>query len=138
MIIILDSCLLLIVLKAQIAHSGAINGTAIDLVNKNVVSGDDKGVLNFWQFNPPKLIARMKLPSGVTMFRLDRLNSLLAVALDNGELGVVDILRRQLARHFKMAHSSDAAVTALEISRDGKWLLSTDNKNYLKVFVFYF
>jgi len=60
------------------------------------------------------------------------LNSLLAVALANGELLVVDVLCRRIARRFKDAHTG-AGITVLEFSPDGRWLVSADDYNVLKI-----
>uniref|UniRef100_A0A915E894 Small-subunit processome Utp21 domain-containing protein n=1 Tax=Ditylenchus dipsaci TaxID=166011 RepID=A0A915E894_9BILA len=114
------------------AHSSSITGLALDIMNENLVSGSSDGSIHFWSFNPPKLISRMLVASGVSKFCLDRYNSLLAVALENGELAIVDILCRRVARIFKNAHNG-CKLTALEFSPDGRWLVSADDRCVLKV-----
>jgi len=104
----------------------------MDLVNRNVVSGSADGYIHFWTFNPPKIFSRINVGVSIVKFRLDALNSLLAVALANGELLVVDVLCRRIARRFKDAHAG-ARVTVLEFSPDGRWLVSADDYSVLKV-----
>lgn len=58
-------------------------------------------------------------------------NSLLAVAVQNGSIGIVDVLCRRTARIMSDAHK--ASITALEFSPDGRWLLSADEDGLIKV-----
>jgi len=77
------------------AHDSLVAGIALDILNRNVVTGSADGKIYFWKFgNPSILRSIMKVASGVQLFRLDLLNSLLAVGLANGEVGIVDILCR--------------------------------------------
>lgn len=109
----------------------------MDLVNRNMITGSSDGFLHFWSFKETRLLSRsQKLAAGVTKFRLSRFNGLLAVALSNGEILIVDILCRRIARHFKKAHN-DAQITVLEFSPDGKWLVSADSNCLLKVIILY-
>ena len=109
-----------------------MTGIVLDITNENMVSGSADGSVHFWSFNPPKLLSRLRIASGVGRFQLDRYNSLLAIALYNGELAVVDILCRRVVRQFKTAHIG-YTVTALAFSSDGKWLVSADSNCMLKV-----
>lgn len=69
----------------------------LDLFNRNVVTGAADGTIHFWQFRqPPTLYSKIRVTAGVRLFRMDLQNSLLAVGLENGELGVVDILCRYI------------------------------------------
>uniref|UniRef100_A0A914ME02 Small-subunit processome Utp21 domain-containing protein n=1 Tax=Meloidogyne incognita TaxID=6306 RepID=A0A914ME02_MELIC len=120
------------------AHDSLVAGIALDILNRNVVTGSADGKIYFWKFgNPSILRSIMKVASGVQLFRLDLLNSLLAVGLANGEVGIVDILCRKLARRFSHSSCTDwpegSTLTALEFSSDGKWLLSADNQGFVKV-----
>jgi U3 small nucleolar RNA-associated protein 21 len=114
------------------AHGSAITGLVSDLVNRTVVSGCSSGTIAFWSLNPPKLQSRVSVGNGVTHFRLDRNNSLLAVALSNGNLCIVDVLCRQIARRIPNAFMN-ARVTALNFSSDGKWLVGADDKSTIKI-----
>ena len=73
-----------------------------------------------------------QLPAGVKKFKLDRFNSLLAVAAEGGVLAIIDILSGKIARKFLKAHVG-YHVTAMEYSRDGKWLVSADDSGKIKV-----
>ncbi|KAH7729523.1 Utp21 specific WD40 associated domain containing protein [Aphelenchoides avenae] len=108
----------------RFAHSGAVSGVVSDLVNRTVVSGSTDGSVHFWTTNPPRLVARVPVAKGIAGLKLDRNNSLLAVATVNGGISIVDVLSRTMARQIASA-SSDARVniTAMEFSADGKWLV---------------
>lgn len=123
-----------IIFKDYVAHKSAVTGIAMDLVNRNLVSGSIDGDLHFWSFNENRLLSKIqKMEAGITKFRLSRFNALLAVALSNGELFIVDILCRRIARNFKKAHNA-SIITTMEFSSDGKWLVSADSNSMLKVF----
>uniref|UniRef100_A0A914I9A7 Small-subunit processome Utp21 domain-containing protein n=1 Tax=Globodera rostochiensis TaxID=31243 RepID=A0A914I9A7_GLORO len=128
------------------AHDGAVTGLALDLTNRHLVTGSDDGTIQFWHFRSPQqqqqssvpaLGSRLQVQDAVQLFRLDAHNSLLAVGLRGGEVGVLDILCRRIARRF--FHSScidwpqNARLTGLDFSSDGKWLVSADNLGFLKV-----
>ncbi len=103
----------------------------MDLLDHNVVSGSADGYVHFWTFNPPRIYSRIQVGVPIVKFRLDPNNSLLAVGLRSGELLVVDVLCRRVARRFKDAHSG-ANITVLEFSPDGRWLLSADDARMIK------
>lgn len=108
----------------------------MDLVNSNVVSGAADGSLHFWSFNDCGLVSRVKqIGSAVVRFRFCRFNALLAVALEDTDIVIVDILCRRIARRFKNAHGG-AGITVLEFSPNGKWLISADLEGFLKVTFF--
>ncbi|KAL7072309.1 hypothetical protein ACQ4LE_008436 [Meloidogyne hapla] len=120
------------------AHESLVAGIALDILNRNVVTGSADGKIYFWKFGHPAILRSiMKVAAAVHLFRLDLLNSLLAVGLANGEVGVVDILCRKLARRFSHSSCTDwpegTTLTALEFSSDGKWLLSADSQGFVKV-----
>lgn len=105
-----------------------------DLLNRTVVSGSSDGSVHFWTTNPPKLAARVAVASGISGLKLDRNNSLLAVAHCGGDISIVDVLSRKVARHIRNSGSdATVSITALEFSADGKWLVAADNKSTLKV-----
>jgi hypothetical protein len=77
------------------AHKTLVSGIGLDILNRNAVTGAMDGTIHFWEFSQsPKLKAKMRVKAGIEIFKLDLFNSLLAVGLKNGEIGVVDILCR--------------------------------------------
>lgn len=99
------------------------------------VSAEQNGIIRFWDFRNTKLIAEMQLPSHVTRFSMSSNNSLLALGVENGSIGVIDTLCRKLVRVVDGAHRS--SLTALGFSPDGKWLISADDEGFIKVCFFF-
>lgn len=98
------------------------------------VSAEHDGLVRFWDFHSLKLLAELKVPSPIVQFCKSSSNSLLAIGVGNGSIGVVDALCRKVVRIIKGAHKS--SFTALEFSPDGKWLVSADSDGLVKVCFF--
>lgn len=92
-------------------------------------------MIRFWDFRNTKLVAEMQVPSPVIRFCMSGNNSLLALGVGNGSIGVVDTLCRKLVRIINGAHRS--VFTALGFSPDGKWLVSADDEGFIKVRFFF-
>uniref|UniRef100_A0A183EWF3 WD_REPEATS_REGION domain-containing protein n=1 Tax=Gongylonema pulchrum TaxID=637853 RepID=A0A183EWF3_9BILA len=99
--------------------------------HQSAVSAEQDGLLRFWDFRWVKLIAELKVPSPVVQFCMCSTNSLLAIGVGNGSIGIVDVLCRKVVRIFSGAHKSK--LTALDFSPDGKWLVSADEDGLIKV-----
>ncbi|VBB26808.1 unnamed protein product [Acanthocheilonema viteae] len=116
--------------KDQKAHRSAVRGLALDILNRQLVSAEHNGLIRFWDFRSTKLVAEMQVPSPVIRFCMSDNNSLLALGVENGSIGVVDILCRKVVRIVNGAHRS--SFTALGFSPDGKWLVSADDEGLIK------
>lgn len=75
------------------AHSGPIRGVEVDSLNKVVVTGGGDLVIKFWHFKCKGGAFFNKLPvdEPISFFRTATDGSLLAVALEDGSILVVDI-----------------------------------------------
>ncbi|VDK69257.1 unnamed protein product [Litomosoides sigmodontis] len=113
------------------AHQSAVRGLALDILNRQLVSAEQDGLIRFWNFRNMKLIAEMQVPSPVIRFCMSSSNALLALGVGNGSIGVVDILCRKIVRIVNGAHRS--SFTALGFSPDGKWLASADDEGFIKI-----
>ncbi|CAG9540081.1 unnamed protein product [Cercopithifilaria johnstoni] len=113
------------------AHQSAIRGLALDILNRQLVSAEQNGLIRFWNFRNTKLLAEMKVPSPVIRFCMSGNNSLLALGVGNGSIGVIDILCRKVVRIVNGAHRS--SFTSLGFSPDGKWLVSADDEGFIKI-----
>uniref|UniRef100_F1KV81 WD repeat-containing protein 36 n=1 Tax=Ascaris suum TaxID=6253 RepID=F1KV81_ASCSU len=117
--------------KTRTAHSSPVRGITLDPLNKQMISCEETGIIRFWNFSTCKRVAEIRVPSSIVRFRMSSSNSLLAVAVQNGSIGIVDVLCRRTARIMSDAHK--ASITALEFSPDGRWLLSADEDGLIKV-----
>jgi U3 small nucleolar RNA-associated protein 21 len=114
------------------AHPHPVNAVVSDLCTQKLITGASDGLIRFWTIKPTKCFMQCQLPAGVIKFKLDKSNSLLAVAAEGGALVILDALSGKIARKFLKAHVGNT-ITALEYSRDGKWLVSADNGGKIKV-----
>nr|CDP94484.1 Bm13865, isoform b [Brugia malayi] len=117
------------------AHQSIVRGLALDTLNRQLVNDkyfdycslfhtfllvDVKdahdGLIRFWSFRSTNMSGN---------------NSLLALGVGSGSIGVVDTLCRKVVRVVDGAHRS--SLTALGFSPDGKWLISADDEGFIKV-----
>ncbi|VDN57379.1 unnamed protein product [Dracunculus medinensis] len=113
------------------AHRSAVNGLALDFLNKQMVSGEKDGIVRFWDFQSTDLMCEFRVPSPIVHFRMNECNSLLAVAVGVGAIGIIDVLCKRVVRIINNAHKGN--ITAIEFSFDGRWLLSASDDCLLKV-----
>ncbi|VDM39838.1 unnamed protein product [Toxocara canis] len=117
--------------KTQTAHSTPVRGVALDPLNKQLISCEENGIIRFWNFANCKWLAEIRVPSLIVRFEMSPTNSLLAVAVQNGSVGIIDVVCKRTARIMDDAHKE--LITALEFTPDGKWLLSADKDGLIKV-----
>ncbi|KAK6112678.1 Utp21 specific WD40 associated putative domain family protein [Brugia pahangi] len=113
------------------AHQSIVRGLALDTLNRQLVSAEHDGLIRFWSFRSTKLVAEMQVPSPIMRFSMSGNNSLLALGVGSGSIGVVDTLCRKVVRVVDGAHRS--SLTALGFSPDSKWLISADDEGFIKV-----
>lgn len=95
------------------------------------VSGEKDGIVRFWDFQSTDLMCEFRVPSPIVHFRMNECNSLLAVAVGVGAIGIIDVLCKRVVRIINNAHKGN--ITAIEFSFDGRWLLSASDDCLLKV-----
>lgn len=105
----------------HIAHEDTISGIVTNGLNQIVVSGDHKGILKWWRFKSLKKISDIKLESGVSILHLHRDSGLMATALENWSINIVDIDTRSIIRKLG-GHSNQ--ITDLAFTPNSKWLIS--------------
>lgn len=112
------------------AHDGAIYGICPDACNRWTVSAGFDGTLRIWDFKKQSLVA--EIPVGVSISKLVQhaTTGLLAAACDDLVIRMYDIDARRLVRRFK-GHRD--RISDLQMSEDGKWLLSSSLDNTLRV-----
>lgn len=86
---------------ASKAHEGAIRGVAVDGLNQVTVTGAADSCLKFWHFKQKTLLGSLKMSSFISRLTLHRDSSMLAVALDDLTVAVVDVDTRTIVRSFQ-------------------------------------
>ncbi|CAH8620198.1 unnamed protein product [Schistosoma rodhaini] len=102
------------------AHFCSIVGLAVNNVNRVTITVGESEI-RFWSFHEHKLRGQLDLPS--TSF------DVLAVALSNAIIILVDIIHRKVIRTF--INSEVQLCVDMDISFDGRWLVSAHHGDLL-------
>lgn len=117
----------------------AVRGLACDQLNQFVVTGDGEGRVKFWHFKATpgggaadllRPLQQLDLEAGVTMFRSHRESAVVAVALANFAVCVLDLDTRVVVRRFD---GHVAQVTDICFSPDSRWLVTASMDCTVKV-----
>lgn len=119
--------------KTSKAHDSSITALTVNSYGSELISSCHKGSLKFWQLRTGTLLATMRTRLRIEKSAPCTSNSLLAVACGGDEgasVAVVDTLCRRVVRSFK---SVGRTVNAMAFSSDGRWLLTADERKYIRV-----
>jgi len=112
------------------AHRNSLRGIATDSLNQQTVTGDSKGIVKFWRFKAGKLLHKILLGRELASLKLQRESGLLALAMEDFTVAVVDIDTRVVVRKFP-GHQS--AITDMAFSADSRWLVTVSLDSTAKV-----
>ncbi|XP_014828162.1 PREDICTED: WD repeat-containing protein 36 [Poecilia mexicana] len=104
------------------AHSGVVRGLATDTLNQLTVSCGSDWLLKFWRFKTRKQEVVLKLSAAPAILRLHRDSGMVAMAMDDFTLVVVDMETKRIVRKFAGHHGN---ITDMTFSPDGRWLVTT-------------
>ncbi|XP_014881849.1 WD repeat-containing protein 36 [Poecilia latipinna] len=104
------------------AHSGVVRGVATDTLNQLTVSCGSDWLLKFWRFKTRKQEVVLKLNAAPASLRLHRDSGMVAMAMDDFTLVVVDMETKRIVRKFAGHHGN---ITDMTFSPDGRWLVTT-------------
>ncbi|KAM8962305.1 WD repeat-containing protein 36 isoform 1-T1 [Pelodytes ibericus] len=112
------------------AHDGSVRGVVVDALNQiTVTAGSDK-LVKFWKFKTKELIQMTSLSAPPTAVLLHRESGMLAVALDDFGISVLDIETRRGVRKFS---GHNGKINDMAFSPDGRWLLTASMDCTVKV-----
>ncbi|PNF25274.1 hypothetical protein B7P43_G12585 [Cryptotermes secundus] len=105
------------------AHTGPVRGVATDNLNQMAVTGGSDGVIKFWpfKFSGSAALTKLSVEESVSFFRAHHDSSMLAAALEDFTIIVVDLDTRTVVRKFQ-GHKS--RLTDCTFSPDSRWLLT--------------
>ncbi|KAF2458009.1 Utp21 specific WD40 associated putative domain-containing protein [Lineolata rhizophorae] len=89
-------------------HSKAVNGLAVDPLNRTLMSGGADGKLKFWNFGSGVLEHEISLPTPIAALRYHASADLVAVSGDDGFVRVFDATTKKLVREFKGPSSTSS------------------------------
>lgn len=102
-------------------HHGQIRGIAVDGLNQlTITAGGDKQV-KFWKFKSKELVYAIILDSSPATILLHRDSGMLAVAMDDFRITVLDSETRKIVRRFT-GHQNQ--INDMAFSPDGRWLIT--------------
>ncbi|CAG04934.1 unnamed protein product, partial [Tetraodon nigroviridis] len=103
------------------AHSGAVRGVAVDALNQLTFTSGSDWLLKFWCFKSKKQEEQLQLGAAAAGMKLHRESGMLALALDDFTVLVVDTETRRVVRKFA-GHRGN--VNDMTFSPDGRWLVT--------------
>lgn len=103
------------------AHDGPVRGVCVDGLNQRTVSVGADRLLKIWTFTSKKLVHCMSLASSPAATHLHRDSGMLAIALDDFTLNVLDMETKRIVRKFS-GHGGQ--VNDMAFSPDGRWLIT--------------
>ncbi|XP_036341537.1 WD repeat-containing protein 36-like isoform X1 [Rhagoletis pomonella] len=114
------------------AHKTAVRGVVSDILNQFVISGCGEGLLKFWPFKEKVTnhIKCLKFTDGISLMRIHRESAMLAVALVNFTVHIIDVDTRVVVRKFE-GHT--AKLNDMVFSPDSRWLITASMDSTIKV-----
>lgn len=106
--------------KKYVLHKKAVTGIAIDGMNRTMVSAGLDGVVGFYDFSESKFLGKIQLDAAITYLKYHKECDLVAVALDDLSIVVIDPTAQRIVRVL-YGHSN--RITSLDILPDGRWIV---------------
>eukprot|EP00795_Rhopilema_esculentum_P000788 gene788-10517_t len=103
------------------AHIKSVKGVVTDSANLLVVSGSSDKTIKYWDFKSHKFISSQELEFPIRQLVLHRDSSLMAVALDDFTVKIIDIDTKRMVRNF-VGHQH--SITDIAFSPDARWLIT--------------
>lgn len=107
--------------RKYMLHKKCVTGLAIDGMNRKMVSAGLDGVLGFYNFAELTYLGKLQLDAPVSLLSYHKGSDLVACALDDLSIVVVDAVTQKVVRVL-YGHSN--RITGLDFSPDGRWIVS--------------
>lgn len=103
------------------AHAGPVRGVAVDGLNQLTVSVGADHLVKIWKFKSKELLHSHSLPAAPACSLLHRDSGMLAIALDDFTVNILDLETRRIVRRFS-GHRGQ--INDMTFSPDGRWLIT--------------
>uniref|UniRef100_A0A671PI87 WD repeat-containing protein 36-like n=1 Tax=Sinocyclocheilus anshuiensis TaxID=1608454 RepID=A0A671PI87_9TELE len=103
------------------AHAGPVRGVSVDALNQLTVSVGADRLLKIWRFKSKELLHTHSLPAAPASSLLHRDSGMLAIALDDFTVHILDMETRRAVRRFS-GHRGQ--INDMTFSPDGRWLIT--------------
>jgi len=107
--------------KRYVLHKKSVTGLAIDGMNRRMVSCGLDGLIGFYDFTQSKYLGKLQLDAPITSMIYHKSSDLIACALDDLSIVVVDVLTQKVVR-ILIGHTN--RITGMDFSPDGRWIVS--------------
>lgn len=113
--------------KQYTGHTQSVTGAALDSLNTTLITSALDGQVRIYDFHKKtntgsiNVVQKLQLAAPITTLLLHEGSDLLAVALDNLSIVVIDIRTRKVVREL-WGHSN--RITSFDFSPDGRWIIS--------------
>lgn len=103
-------------------HKKACTGVCVDASNRKMVSIGLDGIVGFYDFAESKYLGKLTLDAPITQMVYHRTSDLVALALDDLSIVVIDAMTQKVVRQL-FGHRN--RITAMDFTPDGRWLVSS-------------
>ncbi|RCK54556.1 U3 small nucleolar RNA-associated protein 21 [Candida viswanathii] len=107
--------------KKYMLHKNAVTGLAIDGMNRKMVSCGLDGIVGFYDFGKSRYLGKLQLDAPITSMVYHKLSDLVACALDDLSIVVLDVTTQKVVR---MLYGHTNRISGLDFSPDGRWIVS--------------
>lgn len=108
--------------KKYMLHKRAVTGVAMDGMNQKMVSTSLDGLVGFYNFSKLTFLGKLDLESPITSMVYHQNSDLIACALDDLSIVVIDVVTQRVIR-ILYGHSN--RITGMDFSPDGRWIVSS-------------
>lgn len=107
--------------RKYMLHKKTVTGVAIDGMNRKMVSCGLDGIVGFYNFHDLKYLGKVQLDSPITSMIYHKGSDLIACALDDLSIVVIDVVTQQVVR---ILYGHTNRITGMDFSPDGRWVVS--------------
>lgn len=103
------------------AHSEPISGLCVDSLSLNMISASTDGFLKIWNFKNASLNRKLNIDTPIKSLEIHAQSNLLAVALLNHDIKVIELDTYSFVRDFKGLSN----ILDMTFSPDARWLIAS-------------
>lgn len=114
------------------AHECPVRGVAVDQLNQVTVTGSMRGVVSFWRFKckGSQPLKTLDLEDSINFFRINHESSLLAIAMEDFSICIIDVDIKRLIRKLE---GHIGKITDATFSPDSRWLITSSMDSSIKI-----
>lgn len=107
--------------KKYMLHKRSVTGICMDGMNQKMVSGGLDGLVGFYNFSKLTFLGKIDLESPITQMVYHKGSDLVACALDDLLIVVIDVTTQKVVR---ILYGHTNRITGMDFSPDARWIVS--------------